>query len=240
MSKHALGAGVTLALVLAAAPAFAQRAPGHHDSGAQASASAPASTDTRRAMVVRDEWSGGYRAPMQGDRGIGVAGLAEFMAAGQTEADFNRAMDGTMLVCRETGGYVRESIAIMAEAGEIDGDLVTLAEDLARLGDAQNRVSWQRRGFTLLSTGLLCALSSGLYCGAAAASGLGNELSSSQHDRAMRHNNRASQINNRQSRLQLRATLLTMRMNIGWSKMIHGYCLQYHPDQTLGIASAAS
>lgn len=237
---HLLGAGVTLALVLTATGASAQvlNAPSPAERPNADATSAP-QADSRRVMVVRDEWSGGFRSPIAGDRGIGVASIADFMAANQTEADFDRVLQGNQGVCQETGSYIRESIAIMAEAGQIDADLVSLAEELVQLGDQQNRVSWWRRGLNVVSGVFLCALGSPKYCASALSSLAGSEISSTAHDRAMRHNRDASEINNRQSRLQLRATLLTMRMNIGWSKMIHGYCLQYHPEATLGNDATA-
>jgi len=234
-----LGAGTFLAFAVFSTSASAQvlNSPSpmaQLNAATAASQSAPAPTDTRRVMVVRDEWSGGYRAPISGDRGIGVASIGDFMAANQSEADFDRVFNNTEVVCSETGSFIRESIAIMAEAGTLDIDLVGLASELAALGSAQNRTSWIRRGFNVLSGGLLCTLGATNYCYGAVAAILGGEVGSTTHDRAMRLNRRASDINVSQSRLQLRATLLTMRMNIGWSKMVHGYCLQYHPDQTLG------
>lgn len=228
--KVILGAVASIALSLAAGSAFAQ------DLGVTGGTPITGQTvsgDTRTAMVVRSSW-GGYRPARQGDNDVGIARIEDFVAAGQTPEQFDRAVIETQSACRQTGEWVRESIAIIGAAGEIDAEYQGLATELARLGDAQNRTSWIRRGFSLLSTGLLCTLSGGLYCGAAASSAVGGEINSSQHDRAMRLNRRQSELNVDQARLQLRATILTMRMNIGWAGMIQGYCLQTQPDVTLG------
>jgi hypothetical protein len=226
-------------------PPLSGGSPPPAQTGTAPQGAAPATTD-RYAMVVRSEWDGSYRSPRQGDRDLGVVSLDDFMKvctkkapdgsckAYQTEADFNRVTEDNNGVCRETGSFVRESIAIMGEAGKIDADLVDIADELAALGAAQNKASWARRGFSVVSGLFLCALSPGKYCKAAVAGLIGSEIGSSAHDKAMRLNRRASDVNVTQSRLQLRATLLTMRMNIGWSKMVHGYCVQYLPDSTLG------
>lgn len=229
--KVILGAVASIALSLAATPAFAQ------DLGLpvnSAPVGQPTTPDDRTALVVRSDW-GGYRVARQGDNDVALVTLDQYRAAGHSDQDFEFAFRETQSACRDAGSWVRESIAIMTEAGVLDTEYVDLREELARLGAAQNRQSWIRRGFNIISGGLLCALSSGYYCGASVSSIIGGELQSTQHDRASGLNRRQSEINVDQSRLQLRATILTMRMNIGWANMIHGYCLDNYADQTLGF-----
>lgn len=238
-----------VALVFAQiSPAWAQMPPGgySHPDPEAASTAAENRSQGPFVAVTRDNVTGGLRSVQQGDNSRAVMDMTAFVAdpyyqnrQSQAVADFNRIRGENQSGCAETGEWIRESIATASEAKEIGIELEDLNRILLDLGKAQNRASGLQMGATVVSTGLLCALSAGLYCAAAAATGLGNIFQTGAHkktqkvDRAMRY------VNIKQSQVQIRATLLTMRMNIGWAKTFHQYCLMVFPNDTIGSVPAA-
>lgn len=191
------------------------------------------------AAVTRDNLTGGLRAVRPGDNDRGVMNMEDFVRQypKQGEAGFRRIQDENAEVCSETGSIVREALAISAEANEIDGQLSELDPILVKLGREQNSASLLSMGAAVVSTGFLCALSGGLYCAAAGASGLGSIFQSKAHRQTLKVDRKMRVINVRQSRLQIRATLLTMRANILWANAMQGYCLKVYPAQTLGSSN---
>jgi hypothetical protein len=216
-----LGAGAALAL-FGASPALAQ-----------------STTPEPTALVVKSDW-GSVRAPQEGDNDLGVMSLSAYRAQypDQGDAGFYAIQAENRRSCQETGEWIRESIAIMAEADGLSGEWVTLRQDLVSLGSDLNRAANLRTGTNVISTVLLCLLSAGNYCGAAVSGGVGNEIGSRSHLKQSQLNVRQSDLNARQSQTNLRATLLTMRMNIGWAKQMNWYCLKHHVDATIGTAPA--
>ncbi len=205
----------------------------------QSSASPPSG---ERLLVTTSSLTGGYRAARQGDNDVGLVSIEAYNAAreanpGMAPAEAVSAENRS--ACSSTGDWVRRSLAIKARTGTLRPRLDTVSDQLLALGQAENRVSWTRRGIGIAGTAALCAIPGAgwLYCAGAVAGAVNYEAQSTTRDRAGRIQRDQSQINVEQSRIQLDATDLTMDMNIGWANMIHGYCLDYRPDDTLGPVS---
>lgn len=225
--------------------AQAQIAPGAQSGPVNAYPASPAATPVAQAApeqmiaVTRDHLTGGVRAVRPGDNDRGVISLEKYMLQypEEGEAGFRAIQRENEESCTDTGGIVRESIAIAEEAREIDVDLGDLGPILVNLGRAQNRAAGLSTGMAVVSTAALCVLSLGFYCLAASAGGIGNIGQTSAHKKTQRVDRETRVINVRQSRLQIRAMLLTMRANIIWANAMQGYCLRHFPQQTLGTVT---
>ena len=241
MSKMILRVGAALALVSMASaiatPTFAQLAPGARPQ--QGAARVAPGPNEPVIMVTRSQLTGGLRAPQQGDNDIGVISLSEFRAKypEQGDAGFFAIQAENGGTCAETGEWIRESIAITAEAGELGEKWLVIRKDLAGLGEDLNKASRARTGGNVVSTILLCGLSLGLYCANAIIQNGAGEYQGQVNTKGAKINKRQSDLNARQSQLNLRATVLTMRMNIGFAKMTSWYCLRYHVDETIGATT---
>ncbi len=205
-------------------------------------AHSPAPPSGERLLVTTSSLTGGYRAARQGDNDVGLVSIEAYNAAraenpGMAPAEAVSAENRS--ACSSTGDWVRRSLAIKARTGTLRPRLDSVSDQLLALGQAENRVSWARRGIGIAGTAALCSIPGAgwLYCAGAVAGAVNYEAQSTTRDRAGRIQRDQSQINVEQSRIQLDATDLTMDMNIGWANMIHGYCLDYRPDDTLGPVS---
>lgn len=230
---------VGLALAVATAACFAQPASAQTIPGADASTANP---NEPTVAVTRDTVTGGYRGPRQGDNSIGIMTLSEFTKYRQAHPDeqsttFDDIRTDNRSVCGRTGSWIREHLWIAAQVNDLGPETDSIRNDLVSLGRAENAAAWGRRGGEVVSTGLLCALSAGLYCGAAAANNLGNEFQGMAHDKAGRVNRHAGDLTQRENQVWLRAMLLNSEEGIAWAQEFHSYCLIVHPDATLGQAS---
>lgn len=250
MTKKLIVLAAGTALTVSASPALAQMAPGatgasapmhHHDQRM------PPPSET--ALMTRDTMTGGYRAARQGDNDLAVISLSDYTryyqnkfggSAEQARASFLSKRQESESACTLTGEFIRESIEIAAEAKSIDIELVDLTRILTKLGKQQNAAAGLQVGAQVVGTGLLCALSGGLYCAAAAAGGVSNVLGVGSHWNTQKVDRKMRFISVDQSRVQIRASLLTMRMNIAWAEMVHGYCLTAFPQQTTGVSTVST
>ncbi len=212
-------------------------------SPAQASATVPAATRVRldpnepSVMVTRSELTGGLRAPRQGDNDVGIMPISSFRAAGGTDDEFAMISDENARACERSGGYILRATQQAATARELGGEWTTIREDLVDMGNQLNRASRIRTGSNVISTGLLCALSLGYYCGAAVLGGIGNEVTGRAHTRQSQLNVRQSDLNARQSQLNIDQMILFTDGMIGWSIMINDYCTTWQSDAIIAGAN---
>ena len=233
---------IIASLTLSPIAAQAQIIPGGSvNTGAQ-SASMPSTSPPRSAIVTRDTLTGRLRSPHPGEHSFGVISPEEFarMYPDAKPGEFESIRGQDAEECAETGENVREAISILAETREMMPELQSLRDDIAKLGGAQNRASLGQVGTAVVSTGLLCALSAGLYCAAAGAAGLGNILGIGSHRKTQKIDRRARDIDARTRILDNRTRVLDIRERLTWEKRMHPLCIALFPRETTGIAPAGA
>jgi hypothetical protein len=189
------------------------------------------------AIVTKSQLTGKLRAPMRGDNDTGIITRTDFVRYGYgAESDFDAIESSNIKACTTTGSRIRQALWIHGQVQSMGPEWDQIGVDLARLGSAQNKVSWARRGFEAVATGLLCSIPhvGWAYCAGAAMNEAAGEANGIGSDKAMKVNRRQSQLNVRQSELNLAATDLWTEESIAWEEMFQAYCLQIFPDQTIG------
>lgn len=204
----------------------------------------PASAGGRMVLVTPSALNGGYRPAHQGDNDIGLVPIEKYNEMARDHpgmVSVDQALSENGEVCGDTGGDIREAIAIAFEAKDMGHEWDSIRKDLIGLGKQEVMAKWGRRAGEVGSTVLLCLIPGVnlLYCGGAAAGNFGNEMQGIAHDKANAVNLHATDLSARQSQLQLRATLLYVRQSIAWAKLVHVYCLNQFRDQTLGADTSS-
>jgi hypothetical protein len=238
--RGVLLATVALSMVLPSAT-MAQTVPGGSVNATASQQPAQQSTaqridPTTAAIVTRDDLTGQLRAPHNGEHSFGIISPEEFARAypDAPPGTFESIREQDKEECAEVGSDVRELISILGETQEMMPELEQLRIDVAKLGGAQNKASLGQVGTTVVSTGLLCALSAGLYCAAAAVGGVGGLLGIGSHHKTEKLDRRTRDIDVRTRILDNRTRVLDLRQRFSWEKRMHPACIAIFPRETTG------
>lgn len=148
----------------------------------------------------------------------------------QGEAGYNRIASANADLCGEANAIMDEIALIQAEFAKSDLDYVDLQGIYEQLPKSMKRHAVVTSISQAASSGLLCALSAGLYCIAAAVSGGGNILQIHGSLKMQLANIRLSQANIRLSRTTIRADMVWARATTLWVRMASPFCRTYYPN----------
>ena len=216
-----------------------------------------------RHVIATPSQFGGLRAARQGDNDVRGFDLAEYRKYnadhGITDPGDSRfyAMENESRgACKQSGSWIATSLILKKRRADLVGRLPGLVDsndaiynDLVALGTSLDRAANARTGFTVIGTGLLCAIPGVnlLYCGGAAANGVNSEIGSRSHKKQSKLNRRQSILGSdivdldlETRKLDFDSRDLDLDMRIGWSMMIAGYCETHQPDAYIEGAKSAT